>query len=421
MKIKLKNIGNIGTAEIDINGITVVAGENGTGKSTVGRALYTFFSSFYDYKKQIKESRIYSVRRALMTIESEAYEYNLRTRELAERIIRDAENGVSIGDAYMVDLLRKQMNNKIDAGTLNDQISNTVFRVKNVLKRTDEEILKAIVKNGLDEEFYNQPLNVNTTENGEIKINIKSKETNVLFDGSQTLEISNPVSLRTRAVYIDDPFVIDDIDGIRQSVLARRGLIRNNHKTELMGMLYQPSKQGLIDEINVNEHFETIYNLISTVCDGEVVNDERNTAWIYRSAQNKQAINIQNLSAGMKSFVMLKMLLMNGALEYNGTIIMDEPEIHLHPEWQLIFAEMIVLLQKEFQMHILLNTHSPYFLRAIEVFAARHEIADMCNFYMSEKEGDLAKIIDVTDNTDRIYAKLSDPLQKLENLRWNDD
>ena len=53
-------------------------------------------------------------------------------------------------------------------------------------------------------------------------------------------------------------------------------------------------------------------------------------------------------------------------------IIIDEPEIHLHPEWQLIFAELIVLIQKEFGMHILLNTHSPYFLNAIQVFSKKY-------------------------------------------------
>lgn len=59
---------------------------------------------------------------------------------------------------------------------------------------------------------------------------------------------------------------------------------------------------------------------------------------------------------------------MNGTIEFNGTIIRDEPEIHLYAEWQLLFAELIVIIQKEFGVHILLNTHSPYFLNALEVY-----------------------------------------------------
>ena len=33
MKLTLKNIGKIGDASVEINGITVIAGENNTGKS----------------------------------------------------------------------------------------------------------------------------------------------------------------------------------------------------------------------------------------------------------------------------------------------------------------------------------------------------------------------------------------------------
>ena len=81
-----------------------------------------------------------------------------------------------------------------------------------------------------------------------------------------------------------------------------------------------------------------------------------------------------NLSTGLKSFVIIKRLLENGNIDENGTIILDEPEIHLHPEWQLKFAEIIVLMQKEFNTNILLNTHSPYFLNAIEVYSRKYDL-----------------------------------------------
>ena len=48
MKIKVKNIGRVAEADIEINGIAVIAGENGTGKSTVGKALYAAFNSMSD-------------------------------------------------------------------------------------------------------------------------------------------------------------------------------------------------------------------------------------------------------------------------------------------------------------------------------------------------------------------------------------
>ena len=98
---------------------------------------------------------------------------------------------------------------------------------------------------------------------------------------------------------------------------------------------------------------------------------------------------------------------------------MDEPEIHLHPEWQLLFAELIVLIQKEFGVHVLLNTHSPYFLNAIEVYAAKYEIADRCKYYLASIKENGSVIKDVSDHTEEIYSKLARPLQVLENERGN--
>ncbi len=50
MKLLLKNIGKIGEASVEIHGITVIAGENNTGKSTVGRALFAMFNCRYPKK-----------------------------------------------------------------------------------------------------------------------------------------------------------------------------------------------------------------------------------------------------------------------------------------------------------------------------------------------------------------------------------
>ena len=53
MKLIIKNIGKLKNAEVEINGITVITGENNTGKSTVGKVLWSVFSSFYKINEQI--------------------------------------------------------------------------------------------------------------------------------------------------------------------------------------------------------------------------------------------------------------------------------------------------------------------------------------------------------------------------------
>ena len=46
MQLYLKNIGKLNEANIALNGITVIAGQNDTGKSTVGKVLFSVFNSY---------------------------------------------------------------------------------------------------------------------------------------------------------------------------------------------------------------------------------------------------------------------------------------------------------------------------------------------------------------------------------------
>ena len=62
-----------------------------------------------------------------------------------------------------------------------------------------------------------------------------------------------------------------------------------------------------------------------------------------------------------------------------------------------------------------MNTHSPYFLNAIEVYSAKYGIDDKCKYYLSSSQDGIGFINDVTNNIEAIYSKLARPLQDLEN------
>lgn len=46
MILSLKNIGKVESAKVELNGITVIAGENDTGKSTIGKHYIVFLMAF---------------------------------------------------------------------------------------------------------------------------------------------------------------------------------------------------------------------------------------------------------------------------------------------------------------------------------------------------------------------------------------
>lgn len=426
MKLVLKNIGKVQNATVEINGITVIAGENDTGKSTVGKALFSVFNSFYNIDKEIASERVESIENHLSSMFSglKTFEFfYTNSNALAKEIVAIAEKTKSETELqkaiYNIIVAR---NDKLPEYVPRDMLITTIKRIIKALSVPNEEILKSVLQKKIDAEFRGQVGNVFFEKDSSIQLIIHNENTEVRISDNKVTRIKNPIRLSTEVIYIDDPFVLDELsDPLPQLWFATMRFL--DHRSRLKGYLNTVSNSSvntlnIVDEIVANEKFEQIYQKISTVCEGNIVQGKQ-FAVGYRIG-NRQ-LDVRNMSTGLKTFAILKSLLTSGYIKTNGTIILDEPEIHLHPEWQLLFAELIVLLHKEFGLHILLNTHSPYFLNAIEVYAAKYQVSDKCKYYLTENVDKVSHVENVTDNIEKIYSKLARPLQVLENERYRYD
>ena len=350
MKLTLKNIGKIENAVVELNGITVIAGENNTGKSTVGKALFSFFNSFYNVKNQIEIERKQTVEQIISTlfrdVSSARNMYVMESDEIAEEIINNITVESSHHDIERIimsffDRKERKSEKKIQ----NPMLDEVIDRIFEVIKISDDEILKNIIIKQTDSEFSGQISNVYSDKSGKVELIIKNEK--AFFDVKDNFitKVSGKFDLHTEVVYIDNPFVLDEQ---RLSPFAIRFGNYLDHKNHLRRKLFSyDSSNDIINEIINTNKLNDIYEKISTVCSGEMVRNKRSGVG-YKKKGSDKIIDIKNVSTGLKTFVILKTLLQNGTLQYNGTIILDEPEIHLHPQWQLLFAELIVLIQKEF-------------------------------------------------------------------------
>lgn len=150
---------------------------------------------------------------------------------------------------------------------------------------------------------------------------------------------------------------------------------------------------------------------------GHIVMDQKDEFYL-RTDKYDEPISVHNLSTGMKSFVILKMLIEKGCLKDKDVLILDEPEIHLHPQWQIVYAELIVLLQKQFDLSVVITTHSPYFVDALNLFSCKYGTDKKVNYYLSSNQNNVVTIDNVTDNIDLIYKKMATPIQMLDTLRY---
>lgn len=415
MKLSIRNVGKLKEADVEIKGITVIAGENNTGKSTIGKVLFSIFQSLYKLDDQIIREKRNTIKHNLELLYVHAtgsFFNNVEFKEIIDEILIE-------GSKYDIEILKNKILEFISNNsekTKNEIPEEPVKRIFDLLKIPKKSFVLAILNRNFSNEFNNQITNIYTELVGNIKLKIQDKESFLSIENNIIKEIKNEHFLNTEIVYIDDPFILDDLT----DELFVRNAIKNtdyntiyNHKNYLKYKLIQ-KKGSLVDEIILNSKLEKFYLKLNELFEGDIILSNRGN-YVYRRKNKGNELNLINLSAGLKSFAVLKMLFINNTLQENGTIILDEPEIHLHPEWQIKFAELIVLLQKEFKMHILLTTHSPYFLKAVQVYSKKYKISNKCKYYMSELDGEQAILVDKTNKTDDLFFKLAISFENLMN------
>lgn len=421
MKISLRNIGKVREADIEINGITVIAGENNTGKSTIGKALFAVFNSFYNIDNQIYFEKIESIDNAINMLYRNTTNRLTRvfdSEEIAAQIINDYKSGTETFNVSSIIInYISEYDDNFEKKVMSEDMALISKKINDLLEISNDDFFKSSLQKRLSAEFNEQITNIYNTITGQLSLEIKGNNIDVLLSENEVTSISSKINLLTEAIYIDDPFILDDL---RPNFYYRNKVI-SGHRAHLKYILSDLSKEtNILEEIVTKNKLDNVLKAIELVCEGTIVRKNR-SSYGYQRTETDKILDIKNLSTGMKAFVVLKKLLIDNKIASNGIIILDEPEIHLHPEWQLLFAEFIVILQKEFDLHILLNTHSPYFLNAIEVYSEKYVISGKCKYYLAENIDEFSYIKDVSDKIELIYEKLLGPFQRLENMRWSDE
>ncbi len=109
---------------------------------------------------------------------------------------------------------------------------------------------------------------------------------------------------------------------------------------------------------------------------------------------------------------------------YPSTIAIEEPEVHLHPRYQSMLAEMFLEAYKIYNIHFIIETHSEYLIRKLQTIVARQKISasDIALHYIDNiKHNQSPNIRHIEIETD---GRLSSPLgsgffDEADNLAMN--
>lgn len=411
MQLEIKNIGKIKSATLEFNGITVVAGNNNTGKSTIGKVLFALFSKFNNINEAIDK-----------------YKYDaIIARVFKELSTYDLDDSIILGSPALIQMFKRgnyqssQSILKFLEGLISDRtlefirsnIDNMIDNSSKEIEELDVKRIKAeIISNYFNDIFDNQINNMSISESAYIDLLIKNKHIKAEFIENTCTVVQDDIKLINKAIYVDDPYIIDS--RIIRSTNSLRG--RNEINNNLIKLLHsKEDEEQIIEQIIAKDKYAEIEEMINLVIKGQLIL-KKDGRYTLKNNEYPEGINVSNLSTGLKSFLLIKKLITDNLIVNRDILILDEPEIHLHPEWQIVYAELLVLLQKYFDLTILLTTHSPFFLRAIEVFSKKYELNQKCKYYLSKIGTDSLITFSEVENTTEIYQKMANTFSILNNI-----
>lgn len=97
------------------------------------------------------------------------------------------------------------------------------------------------------------------------------------------------------------------------------------------------------------------------------IRNEKDTKKIIFTDKNNVEISLNELSTGEKQIIYrIGYILKNLANIHGGIILIDEPEVSLHPIWQTKLKDFLFEIFKEYDVQLIIATHSPYIFQNLD-------------------------------------------------------
>lgn len=467
LRIELENIGQIEHADIVLDGITVIAGENNTGKSTVGRALFAMLRDMNSWRDEYLLQCSARIRKKLEEESSQLEEFCLantsafrrrtnRANELMGSLCNNPNFLTEIED-YQVEATDHGGQENVAAMRVRDALEHFCIDYIGLYQKDDPETF--FKKNSEFFARWIEHLMVDLRDNIQLdELVLQAKQIReafsyyfkdqyitegkeqckiILYEGEKEnvlqmtkldTMLSAPIRVNYGIYFLESPKIFDEIGKMCMiaSMSARedmRALMIPNvfGRIRLLNSRKIPSGRYLSEE---QENVEDIPLEAAEVL--EMLREEMNGQAEYYAKEGvkfkeegtKASFYSQNVSTGLKAMAVLEYAVRTGAIQKNDVLILDEPEINLHPQWQIVYARALVLLQKAYQLKLLITTHSPYFLRAIECFSDLYSVMDSLNVYFVSKDSEKKHVIEDVMQSEfgmtELYDRLSSPFDQLQ-------
>lgn len=359
-QLKINDFRAIKYADINLNGITVVSGINGCGKSTMSKLINEIYWHLNDFTEASqnyymdKEVAFYDIAKLIVDyLDIENIEVDSVGLEEIKRIFslfKKEVNNSNKSTKRITRIIQETINSSSEnLGELIDGLMDMVIANLENYDRKCQQRDYEIFAYSFDKEVTDK---VEFSEYGEY----------ILKKGIKKVPLPYAVK---KSIYIDTPITVGSGSDLEYFL---------DDKVKISEALQDKVK--LIDDFISGE----------SVLDGNSVIDKQKFKTKYFYETHGRRFELKDCATGIKSFSQIQMLLNNGHLTDKTLLIIDEPEAHLHPQWITEYAKLVVMLHKELGVKFFIASHNPDMVSAIKNIAEVDGVLDSVNFYLAEKE-----------------------------------
>ena len=432
LTLEIKYFGRIHYANLKINKLNVIGGVNSSGKSTASKLLYCFLKANslnrLDYVKQ----EVIPIMNNIINITINPQPYG--NHGLPDRYSMD-DDFLMIVEVYEeAKKAYKNLRHLFEIDIVFDQmIKHADELIKIILKGIDDYNVD-IVKLILDSESLSTFKGISNFYGDSFKCSIINGEDyhyqEMRFNGEKYADYGDFEQFNSIGGYyssygsfdfLTDVFYLDSFSILDMKFQDPRYMEHIQYLTDNLKDGATPdeiknieSVQLKIDEI-INGQFKSSNNDFSFIPKDKYIKVKES---LFRDDDN--SVSTDNTSSGIKQLGVIQLLLSKYKLKPGTFLIIDEPEVNLHPDWQFKFAEVLVLLAKELDVIVYLNSHSPIFIESIDAFCEYYDFEDSVNYYLTQEsniKGEYSFKRIENDELYKIYDNLGRPYDLIDQLR----
>lgn len=369
MKFFINNIGNIKKADIELKKLNIICGKNNTGKTYLAYTIYGIMqmlrnSEIIDNEKleinQLIETdtNFYDLKDLCSDMDEQTNKYIKNNKKELCKIFSLTEEDLNTSEITVFGLNQKKKN------LANDDILSINHKIFDIMLDESSDL---IVVSMINQELSKK-----------LSINLIEKSLNRLLSSFlMSSNISRVIPITSERIGI--AVFYKDLDSNRTQIID---YIHKNQKINVIDMISKLTSRYMAP-IQHNIEFIRDYTalckrksyLLSNDCEyGNLIISAWNKLLSgkinytqdlisYTDKKRKVTIPLYAASSFVKSFLILDLYLRHFA-QKDDILIIDEPELNLHPDKQLELCKIFSLLIKA-GIKIIISTHSDYIIREI--------------------------------------------------------